>query len=79
MRFLCSLPAALTAAGIVLLSLAARPAAAQQKTYVMKISTPTAIALMPRAVGIRGEYDAICACIKHIGESTGPRSAALLF
>lgn len=42
MRFLeCELPAALVAAGVVLLSLAAPPAAAQQKTYVMKISTPT--------------------------------------
>lgn len=36
----CALPAALAAAGVVLLSLAA-PAVAQQKTYVMKISTPT--------------------------------------
>lgn len=43
MRFLeCEMsPAALAAAGAVLLSLAAAPATAQQKTYVMKISTPT--------------------------------------
>lgn len=43
MRFLeCEMsPAALAAAGAVLLSLAAALATAQQKTYVMKISTPT--------------------------------------
>lgn len=34
-------PATLIAAGVALLSLVAAPAVAQQKTYVMKISTPT--------------------------------------
>lgn len=43
MRILeCELrPSALAAASVVLLSLAAPPAMAQQKTYLMKISTPT--------------------------------------